>query len=160
MKIIYVANDGKQFDEEWKCKEHEFKVTHSHLKTIEFYDKNRKRLTDPMEEETYNNCVKIIIHSIEESNDLIEMADYMGYSLYYDIIDIGTWIFDDKEGTFVKYVNPAFNQELSDKYVKNLKQYVTESEHEYADEELMDLLVELGYIDVVEEYKTVPKWYS
>lgn len=160
MKIIYIADDGKKFDEEWKCKEHEFKISHSHLKTIEFYDKNGKRLTDPMEEETYNNCIKIIIHSIEESNDLIEMVDYTGFSGYCDIIDIGTWIFDDKEGTFVKYVNPTFNQELSDKYVKNLKQYTTESEHEYADEELMDLLVELGYIDVVEEYKTVPKWYS
>lgn len=146
MKIVYIADDGKKFDEEWKCKEHEFKISHSHLKTIEFYDKNGKRLTNPMEEETYNNCVKIIIHSIEESNDLIEMADYMGYSLYYDIIDIGTWIFNDKERTFVKYVNPAFNQELSDKYVKQIEDSI------HPIYLLTELLLELGYEEIVKAY--------
>lgn len=146
MKIIYVANDGKQFDEEWKCKEHEFKVTLKHLKTIEFYDKNGKRLTDPMEEETYFNCVKIIIHSIEEINDLIEIADYTGFSGYYDITDIGTWIFDDKKGKFIKYVNPAFNQELSDKYVKQIEDSI------HPVYLLTELLLELGYEEVVKAY--------
>lgn len=146
MKIIYIADDGKKFDEEWKCKEHEFKISHSHLKTIEFYDKNGKRLTDPMEEETYNNCIKIIIHSIEESNDLIEMVDYTGFSGYCDIIDIGTWIFDDKEGTFVKYVNPTFNQELSDKYVKQIEDSI------HPVYLLTELLLELGYEEVVKAY--------
>jgi hypothetical protein len=32
--------------------------------------------------------------------------------------------------------------------------------HSIADEVLCDLLLELGYELVVEEYKKVPKWYS
>ena len=146
MKIVYISDDGKKFDEEWKCKEHEFKVTLKHLKTIEFYDKNGKKLKDPMEGETYFNCVKIIIHSIEEINDLIEIADYTGFSGYYDITDIGTWIFDDKKGKFVKYVNPAFNQELSDKYVKQIEDSI------HPVYLLTELLLELGYEEVVKAY--------
>lgn len=160
MKTLYIADDGKQFEDEYECRNYEFCISHPHLKTIELYDIHGKKLTDPLDDETYFNFTKIIIHSEEELTDLYEAADYAGFSGYYDIKDVGTWIFDKDKEKFVKYVNPTFNQELSDKYVKNLKEYTTAYDHEYADEELIDLLVELGYTDVVEEYKTVPKWYS
>lgn len=160
MKTLYIADDGKQFEDEYECRNYEFCISHPHLKTIELYDIHGKKLTDPLDDETYFNFTKIIIHSEEELTDLYEAADYAGFSGYYDIKDVGTWIFDKDKEKFVKYVNPTFNQELSDKYVKNLKEYTTTYDHEYADEELIDLLVELGYTDVVEEYKTVPKWYS
>ncbi len=160
MKTLYIADDGKQFEDEYECRKYEFCISHPHLKTIELYDIHGKKLTDPLDDETYFNFTKIIIHSEEELTDLYEAADYAGFSGYYDIKDVGTWIFDKDKEKFVKYVNPTFNQELSDKYVKNLKEYTTAYDHEYADEELIDLLVELGYTDVVEEYKTVPKWYS
>lgn len=160
MTTVYIADDGKQFEDEYECEHHEFELKHPHLQTIEAYNKDGEKMTDLMDEDTYNNCEKIILHSEEELTDLYEAADYAGFSGYYDIKDVGTWIFDKDKEKFVKYVNPTFNQELSDKYVKNLKEYTTAYDHEYADEELIDLLVELGYTDVVEEYKTVPKWYS
>lgn len=160
MRTLYIADDGKQFEDECECISYEFCISHLNLKTIELYNNDDEKLTNPLDEDTYFNLTKIVVHSGEELMDLHKAANYTGFIGYYDIKDVGTWIFDKNKEKFVKYVNSAFNQELSDKYVKNLKQYTTESEHEYADEELMDLLVELGYIDVVEEYKTVPKWYS
>lgn len=160
MKTVYIAEDGKNFEDEYECRNYEFCISHPHLKTIELYDRHGKKLTNPLDEDTYFNFTKIVVHSEEELTDLYEAADYAGFSGYYDIKDVGTWIFDKDKEKFVKYVNPTFNQELSDKYVKNLKEYTTAYDHEYADEELIDLLVELGYTDVVEEYKTVPKWYS
>lgn len=160
MKTVYITDDGKQFEDEYECRNYEFCISHPHLKTIELYDRHGKKLTNPLDEDTYFNFTKIVVHSEEELTDLYEAADYAGFSGYYDIKDVGTWIFDKDKEKFVKYVNPTFNQELSDKYVKNLKEYTTAYDHEYADEELIDLLVELGYTDVVEEYKTVPKWYS
>ena len=36
----------------------------------------------------------------------------------------------------------------------------TESAHAEADDVLCDLLKELGYTKVIEEYKKVPKWYA
>lgn len=160
MRTLYIADDGKNYEDEYECRNYEFCISHPHLKTIELYDRHGKKLTNPLDEDTYFNFTKIVVHSEEELTDLYEAADYAGFSGYYDIKDVGTWIFDEDKEKFVKYVNPTFNQELSDKYVKNLKEYTTAYDHEYADEELIDLLVELGYTDVVEEYKTVPKWYS
>lgn len=160
MKTVYITDDGKQFEDEYECKNHGFCISHPHLKTIELYDRHGKKLTNPLDEDTYFNFTKIVVHSREELMDLYDAADYAGFSGYYDIKDVGTWIFDKDKERFVKYINPTFNQELSDKYVKKLKQYTAECDHEYADEELIGLLVELGYTDVVEEYKTVPKLYS
>lgn len=160
MKTVYIADDGKQFEDECECISYEFCISHPNLKTIELYNSDDKKLTNPLDEDTYFNFTKIVVHSREELMDLYDAADYAGFSGYYDIKDVGTWIFDKDKERFVKYINPTFNQELSDKYVKKLKQYTAECDHEYADEELIGLLVELGYTDVVEEYKTVPKWYS
>lgn len=147
MRTLYIADDGKQFEDEYECINYEFCISHPHLKTIELYDRNDEKLTNPLDEDTYFNLTKIVVHSGEELMDLYDAADYAGFSVYYDIKDVGTWIFDKER--FVKYINPTFNQELSDKYVKKLKQYTAECDHEYADEELIGLLVELGYTDVV-----------
>lgn len=161
MKTVYIADDGKNFEDEYECRNYEFCISHPHLKTIELYDRHGKKLTNPLDDETYFNFTKIIIHSEEELIDLYCAADYTGFDGYYDIKSVGTWIFDQDKEKFVKYVNSAFNQELSDKYVKILKQYTTECNHEYVDDTLLELLQDLGYTDVVEEYKAVMRvWYG
>jgi frataxin-like iron-binding protein CyaY len=160
MKTVYIADDGKKFENEYECCNYEFGISHPHLKTIELYDRHGKKLTNPLDDETYFNFTKIIIHSEEELTDLYDAADYTGFTGYYDIKSGGTWVFDQDKEKFVKYVNLAFNQELSDKYVDGLDGYGFESNHEYADDMLCQLLLELGYEDVVEAYKKVPKWYS
>lgn len=153
MKTVYITDDGKQFEDEYECKNHEFCISHPHLKTIELYDRHGKKLTNPLDEDTYFNFTKIVVHSREELMDLYDAADYAGFSGYYDIKDVGTWIFDKDKERFVKYINPTFNQELSDKYVDELNECTKEENHEYADNTLRQLLLELGYEDVVEAYK-------
>ncbi len=160
MKTLYIADDGKKFENEYECCNYEFGISHPHLKTIELYDRHGKKLTNPLDDETYFNFTKIIVHSEEELADLHDAADYTGFTGYYDIKSGGTWVFDQDKEKFVKYINPAYSQELSDKYVDGLDGYGFESNHEYADDMLCQLLLELGYEDVVEAYKKVPKWYS
>lgn len=136
MRTLYIADDGKNFEDEYECRNYEFCISHPHLKTIELYDRHGKKLTNPLDEGTYFNFTKIVVHSREELMDLYDAADYAGFSGYYDIKDVGTWIFDKDKEKFIKYVNPAFNQELSDKYVYELNKYDTEADHEYADNTL------------------------
>ena len=35
MKTIYIADDGKQFEDEYECINYEFCISHPHLKTID-----------------------------------------------------------------------------------------------------------------------------
>ena len=44
MKIIYIADDGTQFDDEYACKDYEWKLNHPHLKDVHIFDKKRKRI--------------------------------------------------------------------------------------------------------------------
>lgn len=146
MRTLYIADDGKQFEDEYECRNYEFCISHPHLKTIELYDRHGKKLTDPLDDETYFNFTKIIIHSEEELTDLYDAADYTGFTGYYDIKSSGTWVFDQDKEKFVKYVNPAFNQELSDKYVKQIEDSI------HPVYLLTELLLELGYEEVVKAY--------
>ena len=52
------------------------------------------------------------------------------------------------------------NKELNKKYLQQMKQLDNESDHEYADEILCELLKDLGYKELVEVYEKLPKWYS
>lgn len=160
MKTLYIADDGRQFENEYECSNYEFGVSHPHLKTIELYNRHGEKLSNPLDDETYFNFTKIIVHSEEELADLHDAADYTGFTGYYDIKSGGTWVFDQDKEEFVNYINPAFNQKLSDKYVYELNEYTKEADHEYSDDTLCQLLLDLGYEDVVEAYKKVPKWYS
>ncbi len=146
MRTLYIADDGKQFEDEYECRNYEFCISHPHLKTIELYDRHGKKLTDPLDDETYFNFTKIIIHSEEELTDLYDAADYTGFTGYYDIKSSGTWVFDQDKEKFVKYVNSAFNQELSDKYVKQIEDSI------HPVYLLTELLLELGYEEVVKAY--------
>lgn len=160
MRTVYIADDGKQFEDEYECEHHEFELKHPHLQTIEAYNKDGEKMTDLMDEDTYNNCEKIILHSEEELSDLQYAADYLGFYSYNDITEIGEWIFDYETENFSKNEKSTFIKELSDKYVSELNKYNVEVDHEYADDALVELLSDLGYADVVKAYKEVPKWYS
>ena len=43
---------------------------------------------------------------------------------------------------------------------KGTRLYDREDAHMDADDILCNMLIELGYIDIVEEYKSIPKWYA
>ena len=102
MKVLYIADDGKEFDNEWDCRNYEWKLNHSSLKDIYFYDKNNKLLEDIFSEETYNVTEKIVVTTENQLNDLQEFADYYGFCCYEDINECGEWIFDNSKSAFVK----------------------------------------------------------
>lgn len=54
----------------------------------------------------------------------------------------------------------VLNKELGDKYLEQMKTCKWEGDHEDADFILCELLEELGYVELIEAYKKVPKWYS
>ena len=56
------------------------------------------------------------------------------------------------------------NKKLNEKYLNQMKQLVdifdTEVAHSTADEILCELLLEMGYKDLVDEYNKIDKWYA
>lgn len=101
MKTIYISDDGKIFEDEFECKDYEWRLKHP-LTDICFYDKDNNVLTDIFSEETYSLTERVVITSESTLKDLQEFADYTGYCCYYDIDECGEWVFDYKKETFVK----------------------------------------------------------
>lgn len=60
--------------------------------------------------------------------------------------------------TDFKYIDTG--NELKDEYLSFMKMLKDESDHDEADLLLCNLLEELGYAEVVEVYRKLPKWYS
>ena len=51
------------------------------------------------------------------------------------------------------------NEELNKKYLMQMRELKSEFEHDEADYLLCALLEELGYTELVEVYRKIPKWY-
>lgn len=43
MRTVYIADDGKQFEDEYECEHHEFELKYPHLQTIEAYNKDGEK---------------------------------------------------------------------------------------------------------------------
>ena len=52
------------------------------------------------------------------------------------------------------------NKELNEKYLSQMKLLKCEADHDEADCILCYLLKDLGYDELVEVYRKLPKWYS
>lgn len=93
MRIIYIADDGKEFDDEWNCKFYEWRMEHIHLNDIRFYEKNGRLLTSsPFSDLHYNKTETIIVPNEEALKDLHALAEYTGFCDYDSINEVGTWI--------------------------------------------------------------------
>ena len=104
MKILYQADDGKLFENEWDCEEYEAKIVHSHLKNITFftiedcpYFMNDDNI---FSDDIYYDCWKITVHNIDELNDLIWLVDYCGWCEFEQITEPGTWIRHETDSFF------------------------------------------------------------
>lgn len=101
MRIAYIADDGKEFDDEFECLDYEWGLYHSNLKDVHFYDKDDNELGDIYSEDTYSHTEKIITLTDDAVKDLQKLADYTGNLCYGDVTKKGTWVFDDKKCHFV-----------------------------------------------------------
>lgn len=94
----YIADDGTEFDDEWDCRDYEFRQAFK-FSGIEIYGKHNKRLNDPLSDETYSNSQKIIIHSQDALDILSKIVEYTGFIEWDDIIEPGIWKHKD-DGEF------------------------------------------------------------
>ena len=79
MRTIYIADDNKEFDDEFECERHEWLLKHPHLKDIKCYGKDGNLFTDIMDDDTYNYSVKIIVPTEECVKELHDVAEYTGF---------------------------------------------------------------------------------
>lgn len=101
MKIIYIADDGTQFDNEFDCEDYEWKLNHPHLKEVHAFDKDGNEFKNIFAEDTYNYSARIVVESDSAAKELQELADYTGYCYYEQIEKAGEWYFDEKQERFV-----------------------------------------------------------
>lgn len=102
-RVIFVVDDGTEFDNELDCKNYEFRKSID-FDSIELYDQYGTRY-DPLSEDGYNKAVKIIAKTERAVSDLNKIAKYTGFILYEDVNSVGTWIFrehNDLRQEFVK----------------------------------------------------------
>lgn len=52
------------------------------------------------------------------------------------------------------------NKEISDKYVEKMRTCTQEMDHEDADILICEFLEEIGYSELADVYRNVPKWFS
>lgn len=102
MTVIYIADDGTQFNNEWDCEAYEWKLNHPHIKDILIFDKNGNKFEDNLSEDAYNYSTKIVISNEDTLRTIQDIASYTGYCAYESIDSIGEWTYDDKKDAFVK----------------------------------------------------------
>ena len=102
MKILYIADDGKKFDDEFDCIHYEWEQQHIELKKIKFLDKNNNELEDFFSDDTYSKAERIIVPSQKAADELVELGDYTGFCCYQSVKTAGEWVFDYTKEDFVK----------------------------------------------------------
>lgn len=102
MKILYIADDGKPFDNESSCVDYEFELAHPHLKDIKAFDDEGNKLGSIFSDDTYTRSTKVIVPNDEALKDLQDVVDHTGYCCYGNIDSIGEWKYDESKETFVK----------------------------------------------------------
>ena len=62
MRVVYIADDGKEFDNEFDCEHYEWMLNHPNLKYIKIYDNRTGELFDDiMTDDAYNYGDKVVI---------------------------------------------------------------------------------------------------
>lgn len=104
MRVIYIADDGTQFEDKWDCEEYEWILNHPNIKSVEIYDSNDNKLTMYMSSDTYENADLVIVPDMAALSDLHELARLTGFCYYHQIESPGTWEFkmNGFDGCYVK----------------------------------------------------------
>lgn len=102
MRVIYIADDGTQFDNMFKCEDYEWRLNHPGSNDIHMYDADGNELSEIITDKTYHSVEVVVAESEEALDALKELADYTGYCCYYDITSVGKWRFNNIVGEFVK----------------------------------------------------------
>lgn len=103
MRVLFIADDGKEFDDEFECEHYEWMLNHPNLKYIKIYDSRTGELFDDiMTEEAYCYGNKIEVPTELALKDLHDWAMYSGYCYFYHLTETGTWLFNDNKDVYEK----------------------------------------------------------
>lgn len=105
MEIIYKANDGTLFDNEFDCLAYEENRTYNYIYSVEFFNKfNNKYFVakdNLFEDYNYEICEKVNIHNQDELLEFLKLAKYCGWCEFYEQIDApGIWVRSEEENEF------------------------------------------------------------
>lgn len=95
-KITYIANDGKEFDNEYNCMTYEFNMKYKEIKNLlSFYDENGKSISADNVIELAQRATCIKICSKEAWDFLGKIADYCEFICPVDNYDysFGIWYY-------------------------------------------------------------------
>lgn len=95
MRVVYIADDGKEFDDQYDCEDYEWKLNHPSLNDIRLYDEKGNELKNIFSQNTYEIVMKIIVPSEIAAKDLCELGHYTGYCSYKDINEPGEWVWNN-----------------------------------------------------------------
>lgn len=102
MKILYEADDGKIFNNEFECFSYEFGLKFSEITKIKFFDINGKmfyiNINDLFNDKYYNNCERIYIHNNVELICLHAVANEAGWCEFESILEPGFWVRKEVNG--------------------------------------------------------------
>ena len=104
MKVIYIADDGKEFDDEFECMDYEWLLNHPNLKDVKIYDKRNGELFNDImsSDDAYQYGDKVIIPTELALKEFHDWAEYGGYHDARQITEIGTWIYNDDKNKYEK----------------------------------------------------------
>ncbi len=96
MKIIYQAEDGTTFDNEFDCLAYEETKTYNFIYSIDFFDSFGDKYSIVKEnlfnDNWYYSCEKIHIHNQDELSELLRLSRDCGWCEFYEQIDsVGVW---------------------------------------------------------------------
>lgn len=100
MKVIYIADDGTEFNDECDCEQYEWLQSHKDLEKVLFYNSNGIQHKNYFSQDDYDTTDKIIVQTDSALNDLKCLADYTGFCSYGDITSCGTWVFSYDTGNY------------------------------------------------------------
>lgn len=99
MRILYIADDGTEFTDEWDCEMYEDLQHYPSQFTIDFYDaKGRLYRIQPSLldgkgfDEIYQKAEKVVIHNQSEFEALAHLTNIGGWCEFDDITGPGTWV--------------------------------------------------------------------
>ena len=95
MKIVYIANDGTQFNNEDDCIDYEWGLKNPEIYTINCFDWNGEKLVDIFRIHTYMYCHKIIIPTNKAAQQLSKLGKRNKWSLWRDFKKAGIYEYDN-----------------------------------------------------------------
>lgn len=102
MRVVYIADDGKEFDDKYDCEDYEWKLNHPGLNDVRMYDEDDNKIKDMLSQDTYEIVMKIIVLNENAVKEMKDLARYTGFCCYGNIDEPGEWVWNDKGWKFVK----------------------------------------------------------